>query len=75
MKEVYIAHLKTDQEFIDFFMVKSIELKIGSKNSTLIFCWETKPATSTPRNGTFQTRRPRTSEASLREMLLKSRHR
>lgn len=30
MKEVYIAHLKTDQEFIDFFMVKSIELKIGS---------------------------------------------
>lgn len=30
MKELYIANMKTGTEFIDFFMVKSIELKIGS---------------------------------------------
>ena len=30
MKELYIANMKTGTEFIDFFMVKAIELKIGS---------------------------------------------
>lgn len=30
MKEIYISDLKTGMEFMDFFMVKSIELKVGS---------------------------------------------
>lgn len=30
MKELFVANLKTGMEFIDFFMVKSIELKTGS---------------------------------------------
>ena len=29
MKEIYISDLKTGMEFMDFFMVKSIELKVG----------------------------------------------
>ncbi len=30
MKDVYVAELEKDQEFISFFMAKSIELKVGS---------------------------------------------
>ncbi len=30
MKEVYIGHLKTDEEIQDFFMIKMIGIKIGS---------------------------------------------
>ncbi len=32
MKEFYIANLRKDMEFIDFFMVRSIQLKTGSNN-------------------------------------------
>ena len=30
MKEVYIANIRTAQEVTDFFMVKSIAVKIGA---------------------------------------------
>lgn len=30
MKQNYVLHLKTDTEFIDFFMVKAVALKVGS---------------------------------------------
>lgn len=30
MKDIYVADLEKDQEFISFFMVKSIEIKVGS---------------------------------------------
>ena len=32
MKEFYINELKSNMEIIDFFMVKSIGIKVGSNN-------------------------------------------
>ena len=40
MKEVFVKDLRKDQEITDFFMAKTLAIKVApTGNSISIFCW------------------------------------
>ena len=43
MKDIYISELRTNQEFVSYFIVKTVAVKVGSnKKHISICCWLTR---------------------------------